>query len=211
MTKQVGAAPDCFVISPGKLQDNQAPKAATINIQREAESSLNQKTRKDCQEVPRAQAMTKQGSACARLLSKQPWKITGRSDEGGSHNQHLKVAEGPLSEPFQGISQRTPKPEMLTKQVSAAPDCLVSHHRKTSGPRDQREGHNAQNGTPAPNSKIQISEITEKEFREAYKKGETTGVMKFSQKEKQIYLRKINISTELAIRNKEERRTRTKI
>ena len=35
--------------------------------------------------------------------------------------------------------------------------------------------------------------------------------MKFSQKEKQIYLRKINISTELAIRNKEEPRTRTKI
>ena len=35
--------------------------------------------------------------------------------------------------------------------------------------------------------------------------------MKFSQKEKQIYLRRINISTELAIRNKEERKTRTKI
>ena len=211
MTKQVGAAPDCFVISPGKLQDNQAPKAATINIQREAESSLNQKTRKDCQEVPRAQAMTKQGSACARLLSKQPWKVTGRSDKGESHNQHPKVAEEPLSEPSQRTSQRTPEPEMLTKQVSAAPDCLVSHHRKTSGPRDQREGHNAPNGTPAQRRKIQISEITQKEFHEAYKKGETTGVMKFSQKERQIYLRKINISTEVAIRNKKERRTRTKI
>ena len=161
--------------------------------------------------MPRAQAMTKQGSACARLLSKQPQKVIGRSNKGGSHNQHPKMAEGSLSEPSQGTSQRTPKPEMLTKQVSAAPDCLVSHHRKTSGPMDRRQDHNPSNGTPTQNSKIQISEITQKEFREAYKKGETTGVMKFSQKEKQIYLRRINISTELAIRNKEERRTRAKI
>ena len=76
---------------------------------------------------------------------------------------------------------------------------------------DRREDHNPPNCTTAPHSKIQISEITQKEFREAYKKGETMGVMKFSQKEKQIYLRKINISTELAIQNKEERSTRTKI
>src|SRR6202000_2245842 len=60
------------------------------------------------------------------------------------------------------------------------------------------------------NGKIQISEITQKEFRQAYRNGETTGVLKFSQKEKQIYLRKINISTELAIRNKEEQRSKTK-
>ena len=98
MTKQVGAAPDRLVINPGKLQDDQTPKAATINIQGETVSSLNQKTRKDCQEVPRAQAMTKQGSACARLLSKQPWKVTGGSNEGGSHNQPPKVAGSPLSE-----------------------------------------------------------------------------------------------------------------
>ena len=39
--------------------------------------------------------------------------------------------------------------------------------------------------------------------------GETTGVVKFSQKENQIYLRRINISTELAIRDKEEQRTKT--
>ena len=67
VTKQVGAVPDCLVISPGKLQGDQAPTAATINIQEKAESSLNQKTRKDCQEVPRAQAKTK-----------QPWKVKGR-------------------------------------------------------------------------------------------------------------------------------------
>ena len=48
---------------------------------------------------------------------------------------------------------------------------------------DRREDHNPSNGTPTQSSKIQISEITQKEFREAYKKGETTGVMKFSQKE----------------------------
>ena len=47
VTKQVGAAPDYLVISPGKPQGDQVPKAATINIQEEAESSLNQKTRKD--------------------------------------------------------------------------------------------------------------------------------------------------------------------
>ena len=75
---------------------------------------------------------------------------------------------------------------------------------------DRREGHNPSNGTLARSSKIQISEITQKEFREAYKKGEATGVMKFSQKEKQIYLRKINMSTELALRDKEERRTEIK-
>ena len=72
VTKQVGAAPDCLVSIPGKLQDDQTPKAATINIQKKAENSLNQKPRKVCQEAPRAQTMTKQVGACARLLSKQP-------------------------------------------------------------------------------------------------------------------------------------------
>ena len=116
-----------------------------------------------------------------------------------------------LRELLQGTFQRTPKPEMLSKQVSAAPDCLVSHQRKTLESMNRRAGHNPPNSTAAHSSKIQISEITQKEFREAYKRGETTGVIKFSQKEKQIYLRMINISTELAIRNKEERTSRTKI
>ena len=43
------------------------------------------------------------------------------------------------------------------------------------------------------------------------KNGETTGVVKISQKEKQIYLRRINISMELAIRDKEAQRIKTRI
>ena len=77
MTKQVGAAPNCLVSMPGKLQDGQTPKAATINIQKKAEKSLNQNLRKLFQEAPRAQTMTKQVSASPRLLGKQPWKVTG--------------------------------------------------------------------------------------------------------------------------------------
>ena len=32
VTKQVGAVSDCLVSMPGKLRDEQTPKAATINI-----------------------------------------------------------------------------------------------------------------------------------------------------------------------------------
>ena len=70
----------------------------------------------------------------------------------------------------------------MAEQVRAAPDCFVSHPRKILGPVDQREGHNPQNNTLVQSSKIQIREITQREFCEAYKKGETTAVMKFSQK-----------------------------
>ena len=59
--------------------------------------------------------------------------------------------------------------------------------------------------------RIHISEITQREFRKAYRNEETTEVVKFSQTEKQIYLRRINISTELAIRDKEEQRNKTRI
>ena len=110
VTKQVGAVPDCLAISPERVQEDQTPKTATINIQEEAESSLNQKARNDCQEVPRAQVMTKQGSKCARLLIKQPWKVTGRSDEGRSHNQHPKGAERPLASPFKEPSKERQSP-----------------------------------------------------------------------------------------------------
>ena len=78
----------------------------------------------------------------------------------------------------------------LTKQSGAGAGLLNKQSCEVTGP----PGHSS-----PQNGKIQISEITEKEFRQAYKNGETTGVLKFSQKEKQIYLRKINISTELAI------------
>ena len=93
---------------------------------------------------------------------------------------------------------------MMTKQVRTSADLLTNQFQKVIVPTDHRGGHN----TPKSN-KIHISEITQKEFRQAYQNGEATGIVKFSQKEKQIYLRKINISTELAIRNKEELRTRT--
>ena len=186
VNKQVGAASDCLVSMPGKLQDDQTPKAATIDIQKKAENLLNQKPRKVCQEAPRAQTMTKQAGACARLLSKQPWKVTERAGKEGSHNQHPKIARSPVSELTQVITQRTPKPKTRTKQVSAAPDCLVSHLQKVSGPTDQTEGHNTPNGTQV--DRIHISEITYREFRKAYRNGETTGDVKFSQKEKQSYL-----------------------
>ena len=130
VTKQDGTAPDCLVNIPEKLQDDQTPKAAAINIQKKTESSLNQNLRKLCQETPRAQTMT--------------------------------------------------------KQVSAVPDCLVSHLQKIPGPRNQTEGHNTPNGTSE--GRIYISEITHREFHKAYKNGETTGVVKFTQKKSQIYL-----------------------
>ena len=119
------------------------------------------------------------------------------------------MARSPLSEPTQETPRRVPKPTIMTEQVSAAPDCLVSHLQKIPGPRDQTEGHNKPNGISG--GRIHISEITYKEFRRAYKNGETTGIVKFSQKERQIYLRRINISMELAIRDKEEQRAKTMI
>ena len=97
----------------------------------------------------------------------------------------------------------------MIEQVSAAPDCWVSDLQRIPGPRDQTEGYNKPNGTSG--GRIHISEITHKEFRRAYKNGETTGIVKFSQKERQKYLRRINITTELAIRDKEEQRDKTRI
>ena len=58
---------------------------------------------------------------------------------------------------------------------------------------------------------MHISEITHGEFCMAYRNGETTGVVKFLQKEKQIQLRRINISTELAIQDNEGKKAKTKI
>ena len=94
---------------------------------------------------------------------------------------------------------------MMTKQVCTGVDLPTNQFQKVIIPTDRRRGHN-----PPKSNKIHINEITQKEFRRAYRNGETTGIVKFSQKEKQIYLRKINISTELAIRNKEEQKTKAK-
>ena len=106
--------------------------------------------------------------------------------------------------------QRTPKHEMLTNQDGGAPDCLVRHLKNTSAPLDWRERHNPPNGTLAQDRKIHISEIRLGEFQDAYRNGETTAVVKFSQNEKQIDLRRINITTELAIQNKKEKWTKAK-
>ena len=151
--------------------------------------------------------MTKQVGTSARLLRRQPWKVVESSDTQESDNQHAKIAKRPLSEVSHKTPEWTPKPDGLTKQVSAAPDCLLSHLQKIPGPTNQAEGHNTTN--LSQRDRIHISEITHRGFRKAYRNGETTGVVKFSQKEKQIDLRRINISTELAIRNKEERRTKS--
>ena len=94
--------------------------------------------------------------------------------------------------------------ETIPLQAGTGPDLLTQQSWGVTGPAEQHKKNNR------PQGKIYISEITQKEFRKAYKNGETLGVVKFSQKEKQIYLRRINISTELAIRDKEEQRTMTR-
>ena len=139
------------------------------------------------------------------MLTNQFQKVTGRSGKEGSHNQHPKMAEDPLSEPSQEASQRTPRTKIIPLQVGTGPDLLTKQLWEVIGPLEQHRKDNR------PQGKIYMSEITQKEFRKAYKNGEATGVVKFSQKEKQIYLRRINISTELAIRDKEEHRTKTRI
>ena len=49
--------------------------------------------------TPRPDRMTKQSHTGAELPTNQSWKVTGRSDTQGSHNQHTKEAERLLSEP----------------------------------------------------------------------------------------------------------------
>ena len=132
------------------------------------------------------------------MLTNRSQKVTVRSNKEGSHNHHSKVAEDQLSEPAQEASQRIPRTKTIPLQVGTGPNLLTKQSWGVTGPPEQHKKNNK------PQAKIYISEITEKEFRKAYKNGATTGVVKFSQKEKQIYLRRINISTELAIRDKEE-------
>ena len=129
----------------------------------------------------------------------------GRSCKKWRHNHHPNVAEDPLSEPSPEASQRMPRTKTIPLQVGTGANLRTEQCWGVTGaPRQHKENNK-------PRGKIYISEITQKEFRKAYKNGETTGVMKFSQKEKQIYLRRINISTELAIRDKEEQWTKTRI
>ena len=98
-----------------------------------------------------------------------------------------------------------PRTKTRPLQVGTSPNLLTKQSWGVTGPPGQHRKNNR------PQGKIYKGEIRQKEFRKAYKNGETTGVLKFSQNEKQIYLQRINISTELAIRDKEEQRTNTRI
>jgi len=49
---------------------------------------------------------------------------------------------------------------------------------------------------------MEINEISAKDFRQFYRRGETTGILKWDEVDHEIQLEAINISTELAIKNK---------
>ena len=176
LTKQVGTGPNLLTKLP--TQEN---------------SSLKKTTEGASHGTPRPRETSLQVRTCPDLLTNQSQKVTGRSSKKGSHNQHPKVAENPLSEPSQETSQRMPRTKTIPLQVGTSANLVTEQSWGVTGPPGQHKENNKSPG------KIYISEITQKEFRKAYKNGQTTGVVKFSQKEKQIYLRRINISTELAI------------
>ena len=180
MTKQAGPSADLLTKSP---------------LQKEKYSS-NKST---YQETPKPQMMTKEVGAASDCLVNNSEKVRGQLETQGSYDQHPKMAKRPLSELCQETPQKRTKPEMMTKQVGAAPDCLVSHPPEISGPTEEGKSQRTLKSTPVQGGEIHISEITQKEFRKDYRNGETTGVVKISQKENQIYLRRINISSELAI------------
>src|SRR6201999_3019812 len=102
--------------------------------------------------------------------------ITERSDQPNSHTQSL--SEKVLSEHFENQPNRgcrkTPNQPMMTKQVHTGANLLTNQFRKVTRPADCRRSHN-----PPKNNKIHISEIRQKEFRRAYRDGETTGIVKF--------------------------------
>jgi len=50
--------------------------------------------------------------------------------------------------------------------------------------------------------KIEINEISARAFLQFYRRGETTGILRWDDIEGEIQLEAINISTELAIKNK---------
>ena len=167
-------------------------------------SSLRETTQGAPHGMPRPRRTSQQVRTSADLLINQSRKITGRLDKGGSHNQHAKVAEDLLSELSQEAFLGTPRPKHIPLQVGTGADLLTKQSWGVIGPPEQYKNNR-------PQGKIYVSEITQKEFSKAYKNGETMGVVKFSQNEKRIYLRRINISTELAIRDKEEQGTKTRI
>ena len=145
-------------------------------------SSLGATTQGAPHWTPRPRRTSLQACTSADLLTNQSQKITRRSSKEGSHNQHPKMAGDRLSEPSQEASQRTPRTKTLPLRVGTGADLLTKQSWGVIGPPGQHKKNNS------PQGKIYISEITNKEFRKAYRNGETTGVVKFSQKAKQLYL-----------------------
>ena len=132
--------------------------------------------------MPRPRRRSLQVPTGVDLLTNQSQKVTGRSDKEGSHNQHSKMAEDPLSEPSSKSFLGMPRPRIIPLQVRTGVDLLTKQSWEVIRPLEQHKKSNW------PQSKEYISEITQKEFCKAYRNGEPTGVVKVSQKEKQIYL-----------------------
>ena len=59
--------------------------------------SLSEITQGASHGTPRPRKTTLQVRTCADLLTNQSQKVIGRPNKEGSHNQHPKVAEDPLS------------------------------------------------------------------------------------------------------------------
>ena len=120
--------------------------------------------------TPRPRTTSLQVRTSVDLLTNQSQKVTGRSGKEGSHNQHPKMAEDPLSEPSQEASQRTPRTKTIPLQAGTGLDLLTMQSWGVIGPQGQHKKNNK------PQGKMYISEITQKEFRKAYRNGETTGL-----------------------------------
>ena len=67
-----------------------------------------------------------------------------------------------------------------------------------SSPNNKAQGSNDQSVRP----RIQINEISAQAFRWFYRGGETVGILRWDEVDNKIQLEAINISTELAIKNK---------
>ena len=72
----------------------------------------------------------------------------------------------------------------MTKQSCASAGLLSKQGWEVANLPEQNRGGDKVEQNLKGSNKIHISEITKQEFREAYCKGETTGVMKLSQKRK---------------------------
>ena len=122
-------------------------------------SSLSEPSQEASLDTPRTRPL--QVRTSADLLTNQSQKVTGRSGKEGSHNQHPKMAEDPLSEPSQEASQRMPRTKTIPLQVGTVVDLLTKQSWGVIGPPGQPKKNNR------PQGKIYISEITQKEFRKA--------------------------------------------